>query len=35
MGIVVTHRILYAATANIACLIDLANKVRKALRYLD
>ncbi len=35
MGIVIAHRIPYAATANIAYPIDLMNKVRKALDVLD
>ena len=35
MSIVIAHHIPYAATANIAYPIDLVNKVRKALAYLD
>ena len=35
MSIVIGHHIPYAATANIAYPIDLANKVRTALDYLD
>jgi pyruvate ferredoxin oxidoreductase beta subunit len=35
MSIVIGHHIPYAATANIAYPIDLANKVRKALDYLN
>ncbi len=35
MSIVMAHHIPYAATANIAYPIDLANKVKTALEYLD
>ncbi|ADN50089.1 thiamine pyrophosphate-dependent enzyme [Vulcanisaeta distributa] len=35
MSIVIAHHIPYAATANVAYPIDLVNKVRKALSYLD
>ncbi|KUO83215.1 MAG: pyruvate synthase subunit PorB [Vulcanisaeta sp.] len=35
MSIVIGHHIPYAATANIAYPIDLANKVKTALDYLD
>ncbi|BDR92518.1 thiamine pyrophosphate-dependent enzyme [Vulcanisaeta souniana] len=35
MSIVMAHHIPYAATANVAFPIDLVNKVRKALSYLN
>ncbi len=35
MSIVMAHHIPYAATANVAYPIDLVNKVRKALSYLE
>ncbi len=35
MGIVLAHRVVYAATASIAYVVDLANKARKALDYSE
>jgi len=35
MGIVMAHRVPYAATASIAYILDMANKIRTALEYTE
>jgi pyruvate ferredoxin oxidoreductase beta subunit len=35
MGIVMAHRVPYAATASVAYILDMANKIRTALEYTE